>query len=204
VRGIKDLMIKDLVMSKAATIKTLEEAVREGETLLTRKKTLEVHKMHRSGKSELGSGTGNRDRKAKDATSLCHRCGEPGHYAPECSKQNLWCSFCKLKGHCDKACRKLKRDSKSSKANQKNDRRSRKCFALQVVRVAGVHAISTRSPDVQPIYVDVEIEGATAKIERDSGCGVSITPLQRFEKGLPGRRHHPSDIRLKMASGDEI
>ena len=53
-----------------------------------------------------------------------------------------------------------------------------------------------------PIYVMVEIEGKSQKMEIDSGSGISTMSLSKFQKSYPDIQLLENDIKLRSATGD--
>lgn len=245
-RGIKDHHVKDHALHKADSFKTLNDAIKEAESVATRKERLDINYggYKRQGRPKASSSA------QRCPSGSCFRCGKPNHIAPECPYKQSVCRKCGGIGHLQAVCRKSNAtgkmtqqdgrrlpehssasvssgfhgnrraggqsrrdaDSSSSDGHSSNAKQSGTASKAQRVFVVAssphshvsVRAIRTKRVEVEPIRVTLDIEGAKATMEVDSGCGVTIMPYARFVAVLPNFEHHTPDVTLCLANGEEV
>ena len=129
--------------------------------------------MSSSTDSGAASGSGN-------GPIACYRCGGP-HLAPECKFKEVFCTFCKKKGHLAKICRaKLQNDDASQPGQKLNlveehseesDPENANCYLMFAIR----------STCGDPITTDVCINSIPITMEVDTGASLSILCLNTYE-----------------------
>ena len=144
---------------------------------------------------------GKRNLDAKELT--CHRCGTPGHSAPQCRFKDRVCHKCKKKGHLAKVCRNRK-----PKEQPKPPQRKKRPHST--VRRVGeesedetdesaseedIYAVSQKGKSLPPLKVQVEVDGRRVSMEVDTGASKQL---------WSGRALDPSEIRLQSYSKEVI
>ena len=153
---------------------------------------------------------GKRNLDAKELT--CHRCGTPGHSAPQCRFKDRVCHKCKKKGHLAKVCR-----SRKPKEQPETPRRKKRPHST-VRRVgeesedetdesasdADIYAVSQKGKSLPPLKVQVEVDGRRVSMEVDTGASMSIMSETTYKQLWSGRALDPSEIRLQSYSKEVI
>ena len=175
--------------------------MQEGNSVLVRKSRMTLHKVDTNRQNHHHQRTASSAKPTPASKSFfksgrCYRCGDPAHKADECKYKDSECRKCGVKGHLQKVCQSA---TKSVGSSQR-----KRVYTVRCKNLKGVHCVRTRRPDITPIKIVVDIEGAEATMEVDSGCGVTIMPRSRFEKVNPSFRQHPADILLQVANGQEV
>ena len=177
---------KELTFQKALDLSQAVEAAEKNSKLLQNSKPAESQsdqgklnytkrgqKMSSSTDSGAASGSGN-------GPIACYRCGGP-HLAPECKFKEVFCRFCKKKGHLAKVCRaKLQNDDASQPGQKLNlveehseesDPENANCYSMFAIRSTGG----------DPITMDVCINSIPITMEVDTGASLSILCSNTYE-----------------------
>ena len=116
-----------------------------------------------------------------------YRCGNNNHRAENCRSKDTECRACHKKGHLEKVCQ-------TTSASEKKE-----CYRISSnVSRKTVNNTTTRRPDVGPLLVEEDIEGAVANMGLDSGCGVSVMPHSRSIRLRPLVKQHAADVTLRQ------
>jgi hypothetical protein len=129
------------------------------------------------------ANSGNRSTHPK-FSGACYRCGRPDHKPSDCRFKDSDCSFCGIKGHLEKACRKKKASSDQAKSTVK--------------LIHGVNAVNGRD-SLPKLEVPIEIQGKSLNMELDTATTGNFISRQYWEElGSPAL--HNSDWRYESAS----
>ena len=177
---------KELTFQKALDLSQAVEAAEKNSKLLQNSKPAEsqsdqgkLNYTKRGQKTSSSTGSGAASGSGKGPI-VCYRCGGP-HLAPECKFKEVFCKFCKKKGHLAKVCRaKLQKDDASQPGQKLNlveehseesDPENSNCYSMFAIR-------STR---VDPITTDVCINSIPITMEVDTGASLSILCSNTYE-----------------------
>ena len=153
---------------------------------------------------------GKRNLDAKELT--CHRCGTPGHSAPQCRFKDRVCHKCKKKGHLAKVCRSRKPKEQPETPRRKKRPHSTvrrvgeesedETVADESALDADIYAVSQKGKSLPPLKVQVEVDGRRVSMEVDTGASMSIMSETTYKQLWSGRALDPSEIRLQSYSKD--
>ena len=103
-----------------------------------------------------------------DSKAPCFRCDKTGHEPKDCRYRESTCSYCRIKGHLETACRKKK------KANATAEKKwgSPKSGGTKA-GVNRIHAVTRKNPDEIPeLQLPLKLNGThTVNFEVDTGAG---------------------------------
>lgn len=174
------------------------------------------------GNNNIGS-TGGDDRGSVYALRKeCFRCGSNRHLADGCPFKNRECFACKQVGHIRKKCHSSSSRRKSSNGssfnqgrNMSNNRYS--CNQASVdygtennkidgeldsgMNFLNLYALGTERND--PVWVDMELNDKTVKMEVDTGAAVSVMSTRSFTS-VKGGRLAPCDLNLRTYTGELV
>ena len=122
--------------------------------------------------------------KSKKSKSVCYRCGNEAHQAPQCRFKDSECHFCGIKGHIAKVCRK------KNSATSKNSK-------TQVKLIYEVKAVNEQS--LPKLEVPLEIQGRTCTMELDTATNGNFISRQTW-KDLGSPELQKPDLHYESAS----
>ena len=179
----------------------------------------EVHKFRSRGQ---GSGNNTSDAPKKS----CYRCGSFSHLADRCKCKDTVCSSCSKKGHLSKVCMSSHSGSRNqplhyrkkgfgkpkpfskkpnkSKVNSLDECLTDTCSDDEILGVLG-HMFSipdTDSSDV--IWIHLNIEQRSIKMELDTGSKVSILPLKLYNEKFSHIKLQKSTLKMTTYTGEKI
>lgn len=204
-RGVCDEHVREHVVHKADSLRTIDDAVHEAQSVAIRKQRLIVLNTD-TKKSRAPAVSNTRPERSKEffQPGKCYRCGNPNHIAKNCPHRQSICRKCGKTGHLKKVCQKTSTVAPTTDTSTtKGYRLQVKSFHMLAPKGPG-HAVRTQRPNVNPIYVSIDIEGVPAQMELDSGCGATLMPLNRFRAVNPKFVHHSPDLTLCVANGEEV
>lgn len=130
--------------------------------------------------------------KAKEELKFIH-CGESNHILARCKYKNYRCKICKKEGHLAKICRNKEKLAASRKYEANNE------AALDII---GMYKFEIADSTVEPVIVNVEIEGKCIPMELHTGAGRTIIPKKVFLANFPHCKLEKTSIRLRMYNGN--
>lgn len=115
--------------------------------------------------------------------SFCFRCGDKNHFANNCKKTNLLCSFCHRKGHLQKVCRKVSNTNTFQFESQD---------VIQDIVALESEQDMFREKFIQSFIVD------NKKIEFlvDSGAAVTVMGKRQFDLLFPNSVVQSTNLKL--------
>ncbi len=144
-------------------------------------------------------------------TITCHRCGLPGHLAPDCKFKDRVCHTCGKKGHLAKVCRSRNR-SKTSHDQQQGESNLHSLHNATPDSVSSSLDEATVPPEYtlnsipdhksQPIEVTVFVNGTDLQMEVDTGAVLSLISESTWSAKFPTCSLQPTDVKLRTYSGD--
>ncbi|XP_055584942.1 uncharacterized protein K02A2.6-like [Uranotaenia lowii] len=130
----------------------------------------------------------------------CFRCGSPDHFANKCPYQNAVCRHCKVSGHLQKVCLKMKKNAKSDAKSVKSDANlleESQESASEVISLDEVCKLDGVTVSPSPKYwLDVNVNSATIRFEVDTGAPVTIISVKDKEMYFPENAMLPSNLEL--------
>lgn len=184
--GLEDKTLKQSVLMKSAKLRKLEEVIDFARTIQMAKATIAAAAASSSASNVNFVRDRSRFQKkshkgqpgaSKAKTPACYRCGDKTHLAPNCQYQTVKCSGCGKIGHLQKVCRAAK--------------------GQHFLEDVPFHFVQKDDP----VYVMVDMEGKSQKMEVDSGSGISAMSLSKFKQS-PNVELLENDIKLRSATGD--
>lgn len=122
----------------------------------------------------------------------CYRCGSFDHLANNCSKINVTCNFCKIRGHLQRVCTKAaKQNIQSNKATKSNTNQ------VETEQVEEIVALDTEHAEFRDKFlVTVIVNNKQVKFEVDSGASVSIMGKKQFSELFPDTAIVKTNLKL--------
>ena len=213
------LAVPKLTYDKAYELALLHESAAQNSRLLSTTSPMQPLPVHHSSSSE------------NKQPAKCYRCGG-SHSARTCRFKDYECNFCSKKGHIQRVCQTRLRqlNSKSPPVAPKKGTQHRTHKVEEETEppaTTGVTGPPTtqETPPQQPLPVDynvfvmgpdktaepylttVTINGATLKMEIDTGSAVTLVSQATFSKLWPdgnSPRLEGTAVRLKTYSGQEL
>ena len=204
----KLLTMKDLTLDTALeTARTFEKAYKDARAI----RGAEVGGMNRLQAKQSGEGGSKKE---------CFRCGSSYHLANKCGFKNSNCFNCGMKGHTKQKCRNEKKEGKDKKAGmhsveveeaeipcQKGTKFREPDEVEEVLDFLSIYRLAREKDDCldDPIMVDMEVNGHSAKMELDTGAVVTVMKEHEF-KSYGGKVDELEKSRyvLRSFSGDLV
>ena len=152
-------------------------------------------------------------------TENCKHCGKTNHKPSDCRFKTVQCNNCGKTGHISRVCRSPRKDSNIKAGKGKfvpkyTRPKSTKYIASDVsmntktgdgdeVEELGLFMVSDRG-GVQPIWIDVEIEGKTVSMELDTGAAVSIMSSTAWRTLFPRQTLKEADVALRTYTAEKM
>jgi len=161
--------------------------------------------------------TGTSKVQSKELT--CHRCGNTGHLAPQCSFKEAICDWCHKKGHLARVCMhkakgKLERGAHEARPFKKQGTATRRKPVRYVEDDSGsdaegdslLHICTVSKPNSKtpPIQVKIIVDECNVDMEVDTGASVTIMAESEFYKLWPGRSLDKTEVKLQSYSKETI
>ena len=154
--------------------------------------------------------------RGKPESRECYRCGNKGHLSPSCPYSSFSCRRCGKVGHLEKKCRSEKKEGASSQAKAAQVRKVCVCqsqsSSMQMnsgvldqlsVDSLGLYVLA-RQQAVDPVMVEVRLNGKTVRMEVDTGAAVSVMSLSCYERVKEDRSLEKSELKLKTYTGEVV
>ena len=131
-------------------------------------------------------------------SSVCYRCGKPGHKSAQCRFKNTRCHNCGKEGHLARVCRGGKGVGGRVRQGQPQD-------GVKLVEDPTEHTLNQIVADPrQPICVEVELDSLSLHMELDTGAAVSLISEKTYRKMFPEMPFQESRTVLKTYSGEPL
>jgi hypothetical protein len=152
----------------------------------------------------------------KPALSVqCYRCNRPGHKPNDCGFKEATCHKYK-KGHIKSACRTKdinhRRKIHSVRTEDNSDTYDSNYVGIYTLFSdqednknsidAGIYKV--KSDDYKEIFVTVEMDGKSVKMEVDTGSAIFVIPKKKFDEIFLKRKLKSTDIILRTFSGEKL
>lgn len=135
----------------------------------------------------------------------CFRCGSAQHRASECTVLNLFCDFCKVKGHNRKACLKARKAKKPQASAKLVDEVEESDEFDEVEEIEEIWALDSEHKEFRgKFFTTLEVNGTPVKFEMDSGAAVSVMNAEQFQEKFPNTEIQPTALRLMSYCKKEI
>ena len=148
----------------------------------------------------------------------CYHCGRSNHQPDRCRFRNAVCHRCSKVGHIQPVCHTHMADNASETRSKPSGRtftqRSRSTRVNQVTEynsddsddhdfvIASINSDNKRSTDI--IWVNMEVEGRTLKMELDTGAAYSVIPYTEYEHFFGDLTMQKTHVKLKTYTGEKI
>ena len=209
--GIRDdrlqrtlLAVPKLTFEKAFELALLHESVEQSAQMLSA--PVEVHVTSTPASNATGH-----DRPAP--SSLCYRCGGQ-HLAKTCRFKEAVCNHCGKKGHIKRVCRSRGRPPGRAWAQGKTSRTHLVDSAEQDVTPAAPTPLSVDynmyvvgTDRLDPYTAEIEINGATLRMQVDTGAALSLISETAYPKAWPSGNApvvQKTSVRLRTYTGEEL
>ena len=229
----KLLAVNDLDLTKALEIaRSFEAASRDAKLLGATGGVTGIHQATRAEEEEpdcvlrLQQQQRGRGQDARDNRSdkrECYRCGNQGHISTSCPYSTFNCRRCGKQGHLEKRCRSEKKESGASVPAKSG---ASKPAAIRKVCACTSHGCGgAREPDqgeflsmdplslyllgrpesVDPVMVEVRMNGESVRMEVDTGAAVSVMSQSSYERIRDSRQPlRESGLKLKTYTGEIV
>lgn len=127
----------------------------------------------------------NLNRRGVTNTNLkCYRCGSDKHLADKCTTRNLYCNFCKLKGHLQKVC------TKARSVQGKSSHSINEIEEILQIRSSGNTELRDK------FFIDICVHNQMIDFEIDSGSPVTIINYTKFLECFQDFEILPTQLKL--------
>lgn len=211
------LEVKDLTIDKAVeTAISMEVSARDAKQLhsTTPTQTYSVNTVNSKKKTHGPSGQQNasgskpfndRNNNNNNNNFTCLRCGSAQHRANGCNAANLFCDFCKIKGHNRKACLKARRANKTPVSAKQVDEADESDECEEVGEIEELWALDSEHREFrEKFFTTLEVNGTSIKFETDSGAAVSVMNKKQFKEQFPKVEIQQTTLRLMSYCKNEI
>ena len=140
--------------------------------------------MHARNTFKKSTGKGN-------VSSECYRCGKPGHLATVCRFKDSKCYLCGKIGHLKQVCK-----SRQKGVRKDTPQKSVCCLEEEEEVETHVYNINSLKGSVDPLKIEVKLDGCSICMETDTGATMSIMSETTFNQLWPGRCLSATDVRL--------
>ena len=149
--------------------------------------------------------------KTASTAEKCYRCGRRGHKPADCRCIDMECHKCGRKGHISRACTQ-RPGAKNSTQKSKGIRNAKQTHALEEEDSDyeyGLNSVKDSSPAprhrtrVEPIWIDIKINGITIRMELDTGSALTILPTHVYNEHFKTPLQPTSTV-LKPYSGARL
>lgn len=127
----------------------------------------------------------------------CKFCGKSRHNFSNCRYKSYKCNLCHKKGYLSRVCTIKQKSSSNHFLKDKEGSR------LSEV-ISNMFLLSNVDKIVDPIMVQIEIEGKKLNVEIDTGASRSIIPESIYKKLFSDCKLESTPVRLRMYNGEII
>nr|XP_055046280.1 LOW QUALITY PROTEIN: uncharacterized protein K02A2.6-like [Misgurnus anguillicaudatus] len=142
----------------------------------------------------------------KEKTVECYRCGG-AHYANVCKFKETVCHNCGKKGHLAKKCRGNKVKTNPSKAARKFKPAAHHLIDTEQEESCTYSMFNLQDARTEPLFATIQINGASLRMEIDTGASASLISEETYEKLWPTAQSpalSKSSIKLRTYTGEII
>lgn len=225
----KLLTVKELTLKKAIdTARGFEAASRDAKLIRGGNSGVLVHhvpgvesdgqgNIHRVSQPATGPGnaaTGGSTRQ-QDRRS-CFRCGNRGHLSAGCPYKNFSCHKCGKLGHLEKTCEGGGKRTGSFQGKTAPVRQMHACpdggyaaeaqsgAVLDDLSLDPLHLYVVKQQGLDPVMLEVEINGHSMRMEVDTGAAVSVVSSSVYERVRGAHALEESRLKLKTYTGEIV
>ena len=228
----KLLAVKDLDLTKALEVARSFETASKDAKLLGATGVTGIHQATRTDEvdqegvfrlQQQPRGRGRDTREYRSDTRECYRCGNQGHISTTCPYSTSICRRCGKTGHLERRCRSEKKESGASVPAKSG---SSKPATIRTVCACTSHGcggasepeqgdflsldplslyLLGRPESVDPVMVEVKMNGESVRMEVDTGAAVSVMSQSSYERIRDSRQPlRESGLKLKTYTGEII
>ena len=150
--------------------------------------------------------TGKADRgHSKQQSKTCYRCGNKDHLASVCPFLEEFCNKCHKKGHIARACRSSTQRSSRPPSGKGKSQVSKGAFTIrepESEEEAPLNRVGSKA--MNPIMVELTINGQKTTMELDTGAAVSVISTQTKTEMFPQTRLMSSTLILTTYTGEQL
>uniref|UniRef100_A0A8C2FFT4 Gypsy retrotransposon integrase-like protein 1 n=2 Tax=Cyprinus carpio TaxID=7962 RepID=A0A8C2FFT4_CYPCA len=174
--GINDDVIQRRLLGEATLSFTKAMEIAQGmESAALHAK--DIQKANSSAQSDVFQVT----KAAKGKAVECYRCGG-AHFATSCKFKEAVCHNCGKKGHLAKKCRSNKWKVKNSKDGGKPHSKTHHIGEAEQEETCSYSMFNLSESRSDPLYATIQVNGASLKMEIDTGASASIISEETYGK----------------------
>ena len=140
----------------------------------------------------------------KPQGKVCYRCGNKDHFATTCPFLDELCKKCHKKGHIAKACKSGTQKGTRPPSSKGRNQLSKGAFTIrepESEEESPLHRVGSKA--MNPIMVELTINGQKTTMELDTGAAVSVISTQTKSEMFPQTKLMGSTLIMTTYTGEK-
>ena len=189
---------------------TLEKAIRVAQSLEAADKNAKKLKDEEAASTPIHRTGHYRNARPPAKTKTCYRCGDTDHIATACRFRDAECKKCHKKGHLARVCKSGSRpphQNSNSKEHSKSRNHQKKALTIREPDSddsGDVSPLNRIGGKLQPIMVELTLNGEQTAMELDTGAAVSVISSAAKAKLFPQFKPESTSVILATYTGEKI
>ena len=188
----------------------LEKAIRVAQSLEAADKNTKKLKAEEAASTPIHRTGHYRNARPPAKTKTCYRCGDTDHIATACRFRDAECKKCHKKGHLARVCKSGSRpphQNSNSKEHSKSRNHQKKALTIREPDSddsGDVSPLNCIGGKLQPIMVELTLNGEQTAMELDTGAAVSVISSAAKAKLFPQLKPESTSVILATYTGEKI